>query len=688
MKPIGLSLCGLPRAAVVGMLAVVLGLTGLAAPVAAEPAGPNQSERHIALAVSSLLRREHLTKHAIDDEISQRCETIFLKMLDPWKLYFYQSDIDAFDKYKNDLDDMVKRGDVSFAYLVFKTFLARIDERVKMVDELLSSGHDFSVDEEMSIDKEAAAWSKTPQEARERWRKRIKYDLLLLKADKTEGQAAIDKLRQRYRSFAKRMHQTDNDELLEMFLTSFTSAFDPHTTYMSPASVENFEIAMKLELEGIGASLQSIDGYTVVNKIVPGGAADKDGRLKPEDKVVAVGQDEQGESVDVVDMKLSEVVKLIRGKEGTIVRLTVIPVGSTESKVYAIRRAKIELKDSEAKAKVFESGRKPDGSPCKIGVIDLPSFYMDMSGARRGLPDYKSTTRDVRAILEDFKKNGVDAVVLDLRRNGGGSLTEAINLTGLFIGEGPVVQVKDADGRVQPYFDLEPGMAWAGPLIVLTSKFSASASEILAGAIQDYGRGLVIGDHATHGKGTVQSLLDLGQQLFRVPNAPPMGALKITMQQFYRPLGESTQRRGVLADIELPALTTHLDVAEADLDFPLPFDQVEPMKFKSYGYVSPTIIEQLRRQSDQRIAQTEKFQQVRKNISRYLEQKARKTISLNEEKFLKERSEVNADKEEEKKIEELNNGSNQNTIERDYYLDEVLAIAADYLNLRLVAQAK
>ncbi len=688
MKSIGPSLCGPPRAAVAGMLAVVLGLTGLAAPVAAEPTGPNQSERHIALAVSSLLRREHLTKHAIDDEISQRCETIFLKMLDPWKLYFYQSDIDAFDKYKNDLDDMVKRGDVSFAYLVFKTFLARIDERVKMVDELLSSGHDFAVDEEMSIDKEAVAWSKTPQEARERWRKRIKYDLLLLKADKTEGQAAIDKLRQRYRSFAKRMHQTDNDELLEMFLTSFTSAFDPHTTYMSPASVENFEIAMKLELEGIGASLQSIDGYTVVNKIVPGGAADKDGRLKPEDKVVAVGQDERGESVDVVDMKLSEVVKLIRGKEGTIVRLTVIPVGSTESKVYSIRRAKIELKDSEAKAKVFESGRKPDGSSCKIGVIDLTSFYMDMSGARRGLPDYKSTTRDVRTILEDFKKNGVDAVVLDLRRNGGGSLTEAINLTGLFIGEGPVVQVKDADGRVQPYFDLEPGMAWAGPLIVLTSKFSASASEILAGAIQDYGRGLIIGDHATHGKGTVQSLLDLGQQLFRVPNAPPMGALKITMQQFYRPLGESTQGRGVLADIELPALTTHLDVAEADLDFPLPFDQVEPMKFKSYGYVSPAIIEQLRRQSDQRIAQTEKFQQVRKNISRYLEQKARKTISLNEEKFLKERAEVNADKEEEKKIEELNNSSNQNTIERDYYLDEVLVIAADYLNLRLVAQAK
>jgi carboxyl-terminal processing protease len=672
--------------------ALTVGAALLSPLVWAEPTGPTQSDRHVTVAVTSLLRREHLTKHALDDEISARCGDGYLKLLDPWKLYFYQSDIDAFNAFKTELDDMAKKGDVSFAHTVYKTFLERIDERVQMVEELLNATHDFTLDEEMPVDKDQMTWAKTPAEARERWRKRIKYDLLSLKADKSESdkpeeKSAVDKLRQRYRSFAKRMRQTSNEELLEMYLTSFTSSFDPHTSYMSPATVENFEIAMRLELEGIGAALQSVDGYTVVNKIVPGGAAEKDGRLKVEDKIVAVGQgeDASGEMVDIVDMKLSDVVKMVRGKENTKVRLAVVSVGSPEKKILTITRAKIELTDSEAKSEIFEAGRKSDGTAYRVGVIDLPSFYMDMAGARRGLPDFKSTTRDVRLILDDFNKKGVDAVVLDLRRNGGGSLTEAINTTGLFIGEGPVVQVKDADGRIQPYFDLDAGIAWAGPLVVVTSKFSASASEILAGAIQDYGRGLIVGDHATHGKGTVQSLLDLGQQLFRIPNAPPMGSLKITMQQFYRPSGESTQKRGVLADVELPSLTTHLDVAEADLDYPIPFDKVEPLNFKRYGYVTQTLGDQLRRLSEERCNSTEKFQTVRKNITRYLEQKARKTVTLNEEKFLAERADLNAEKEEEKKIEELNNG--KKSIERDFYLDEVLAITVDYLNLHQIARA-
>jgi carboxyl-terminal processing protease len=361
-------------------------------------------------------------------------------------------------------------------------------------------------------------------------------------------------------------------------------------------------------------------------------------------------------------------------------------VGSPEPKTIKITRAKIELKDSEAQKEIFPAGHKPDGTPFQVGVIDLPSFYMDMDGARRGLPDFRSTTRDVKQILENFNRKGVDAVVLDLRRNGGGSLTEAINLSGLFINEGPVVQVKDSDGRVQPYYDLDPGISWSGPLIVLTSKFSASASEILAGAIQDYGRGLIVGDHSTHGKGTVQSLLDIGQQLFRLPNSPPMGALKITMQQFYRPLGESTQKRGVLADIELPAITSHLDVGEADLDYPVAFDKVDPLNFKHFNYVTKAIVDQLRRLSDERCKLAEKFQQVRRNIERYEEQKARKTVTLNEDKFLKDRADLNAEKEEEKKFEEMSD-PNRTGIERDYYLAEVLAIAVDYLNLRQVAKA-
>ncbi len=673
------------------LLALALVQLAISAPKPSELTEPSARDRQITLAVVSLLGREHLSTHDLDDEISRRAFENFLKVLDPMKVYFYQSDIDAFRNYEDRLDDMARRGDISFAYLVFKTFLQRIDERVAVIDQLLDLEHDFTVDEHMVVDRDEARYATSPEEARERWRKRIKYDLLVLLADEKEGKEgedAVDRLRRRYHSFANRMRQTDGDELLEMYLSSLTMAYDPHTNYMSPSTLENFEIMMRLNLEGVGASLQSVDGYTVVKKIIPGGAADRQGELKVEDRVVGVGQGNEGEIVDVVDMKLSDVVALIRGKRGTVVRLEVTPADSTTRKTIRIERDRIELTDSEAKGKVFEAGRRPDGQPYKIGVIDLPSFYMDMAGARLGLPDFKSTTRDVRNILDGFRRDGVDAVVLDLRRNGGGSLTEAISLTGLFIPEGPVVQVKDSEGRVQPYHNLDPNMAWKGPLVVVVSKFSASASEILAGAIQDYGRGLVIGDYATHGKGTVQSLMDLGQQLFRIPNAPPMGALKVTMQQFYRPNGDSTQKRGVVADVEIPSLITHLDVAEGDLDFPVEFDKIEPLQFKRFSYVDPAVRDLLQRRSEERCANSEDFDKVRKNIVRYKEQKARKHVTLNKEKFLAERAELNAEREQQKQLEELADPNGATEIKRDYYLDEALAITVDFLNARQLAQAR
>ena len=348
-------------------------------------------------------------------------------------------------------------------------------------------------------------------------------------------------------------------------------------------------------------------------------------------------------------------------------------------KVVKITRAKIELKDSEARGVIFEDGKKEDGKPFKVGVIDLPSFYMDMEAAREG-GDFKSTTRDVKRILDDFNAKGVEALVLDLRKNGGGSLTEAINLTGLFIDEGPVVQVKDPDGRVQHYDDLDRGMVWKGPLVVLTSKFSASASEILAGAIQDYNRGLIIGDTSTHGKGTVQSLLDLGPQMFRIQNPPNLGALKITMQQFYRPNGDSTQQRGVLADIVLPSITDHMDISEADLDFSMAFDKVPSAQFDKYDVVAPKLISSLKDMSQGRREQSADFGKLLKNIDRYMEQKLKKEIPLNEEKFLAQRAELDADKEEEKTFEAQANGSEE-VVKRDYYFNEVMAITLDYLRL-------
>jgi len=662
------------------VLAAVSGLSLFVQGSWADLKGPTPADHNISLAVAQLLKQQHLSKHPLDDEISQRCLKMFLKTLDPMKVYFTQADIDQFSQQKNDLDDLVKKGDIGFAYLVFQRFLERIDERVKLVDELLPLPQDFTVDEDMITDPDKLSYAKTNADVRDIWRKRIKYDLLVLKSDKTEGQEAIDKLSRRYHSFAKRMHQTDNDELLEMFLTSLTTSYDPHTTYMSPGSLENFEIMMRLNLEGIGAALQFTDGYTVVTNVIKGGAADKDGRLKPKDKVVGVGQGENGEIEDVVDMKLNDVVKKIRGHRGTTVRLKVIPVDGTEPKIYNIVRAQIELKDSEARSQVFEEGKKLDGTTYKVGVINLPSFYMDMEGAREGVEDYKSTTRDVAKLLKKFNDEHVDVVVVDLRDNGGGSLTESINLTGLFIDTGPVVQVKDSDGRVQHYDDTEKGMTWKGPLVVLTNKFSASASEIFAGAIQDYKRGLVIGDKATHGKGTVQSLLDLGQRLFRLPNAPQLGALKITMQQFYRPSGESTQERGVLADIVLPSLKSQLDVGESNLDYAVKFDRVDKVKFNSYNLVNSELIADLSTSSAQRVANSEEFKKELQRIGRYNEQKERKRVSLNEKKFLADRAELNAEKEEEKEFEQAND-PDRPVVKRDYYFNEAMAITLDYAKL-------
>lgn len=646
---------------------------------AAELTAPDGNDVQIAQMVTRFLRQEHLSRRNLDDEISQRALKNFLDSLDPLKFYFTQEDVSEFLQRKNDIDDLVRRGDIRLGYTIYNRYLRRLDERVALVERILATDLDFTESERMATDGDTINYPRTPEEIYQRWKQRVKFDLLVLKADdKLEGKAAVDRVLRRYRSLAKRMHQTDSDELLEMYLTAVTTSYDPHTTYMSPSTYDNFLIQMRLNLEGIGAALQVEDGYTVVNKIIPGGAADKAGQLKPEDRIVSVGQDANGEMVDVVDMKLGDVVKLIRGPAGSIVRLGVLVGGSGEKKIYQIKRAKIELKDSEARSVVFQEGRKADGTPYRVGVIELPSFYMDMEGARRNLRDYKSTTRDVRRILDQFRQQAIDVVVLDLRRNGGGSLTEAIDTTGLFINKGPVVQIKEPNGQVSHYDDTELGVAWPGPLVVLTSKLSASASEILAGAIQDYRRGIVVGDAATHGKGTVQSLLDVGQQVFAIANPPSMGALKITMQQFYRPSGDSTQKRGVLADIALPALTTHMDIGEEDLDFAVEFDRVPPAQYSDYRMVTPEVIKRLRAASDQRIAASEDFQKLQRNIAQYKKQKAEKWVPLNAEEFAARRAELDASQEEEQIFEEKTQG-NDEVVKRDFYFNEVIAVSLDYV---------
>lgn len=648
-----------------------------ATPVAPQP-GTN--DRHIAVAVRRHLEREHFLRRPIDDGIARLWFDAFLESLDPMKVYFLESDVEEFRLERDALDDAVKRGDVAFAYKVLERFLQRIDERGPVIDRLIDSTHDFTKQESIVIDREATAWAKSEAELEDAWRKRIKYDLLVQKMEETPLEEAKDKLHRRYKSFAKRMHQMTADELLETYLSSLTASFDPHTSFMSPGTLENFEIGMRLQLDGIGAQLKSEDGYTTIVELTPGGAADRDGRLKAKDRVVGVGQGRDGEITDTVDMNLNEVVKLIRGKRGTLVRLKVIPVGETAPKVYDITRDKIELKDAEARGEVIEHGKKADGSPYRLGVINLPSFYMDMAGAQQGQAEYKSSTRDTERLLADFRQQGIDCVVLDLRNNGGGSLPEAIKLTGLFIDRGPVVQIKDADQQVRPYDDVDPGVAWDGPLVVLTNKFSASASEILAGAIQDYGRGLIVGDDATHGKGTVQSLLDLGRQLFRrFDNAPSLGAIKITMQQFYRPSGASTQLEGVKSDVTLPSITTHLPVGESDLDHAIPFDRVPAAQFDSESRITKGVVEALQSRSSARVAADEKFKELAGDIARYQKRKDEKTLSLVESEFERQWNEGKAaEKEEEERLEKAE-FSARPVVERNYYFDEAMNVVVDYL---------
>ena len=498
-----LALRPLTLIAILALMAVVVG---------AQAPAPTNEDQETAKTVVDLLERQHMARPVIDDEIAVKWCNNFLKDLDPQKFYFLKADIAEFQKEAKNLDDQIREGNIDFARRVFERFLQRNDERYQTVQELLKQKFDFTTDEYLTDDPDKIDYSVDKKEADERWRKKIKLDLLQLRADKTEEGEAIRKLSVRYKDRNRMFHQFDSSELLEVYLSSLTRTFDPHSSYLSAKNLEDMlNQQLHLSLEGIGASLRSEDGYAVVTEIVPGMAADKDGRLQPEDKIVGI-QKENGEETDLVEKKLSDVVRFIRGPRGTKVRLIIQPSGTKERKVYELTRERIELKEQHAKGKILET--KNSGKELKIGVINLPAFYGDTMAILRGDPNAVSATADCRKILSDFKAAGVDAVVVDLRDNGGGLLEEAKTLSGLFIDTGPVVQVKEVFG-VKHLDDDDEGTAWDGPLVVLINKLSASASEIFAGVIKDYGRGLIIGDTSTFGKGTVQSIVQIGDHTRR-----------------------------------------------------------------------------------------------------------------------------------------------------------------------------
>ncbi len=649
---------------------------------------PGKDDHLLAQMVCEILQDGHVTQPKIGDEISRRLFNRFLKDLDPSKSYFLKSDIDEFKKQETELDDMLLKGDVSFAYKVYARFLERIRQRLTLIEELVKENYDYTVKEYLDADFAKIDYPGNDQELRDRWRKRIKFDLLRerLGTKPLPDAEARQKVRERYQGFVKRMKQLDNYDLMEIYLTSLAESLDPHGAYMSPNTLDDFEITMRLRLEGIGALLREENGHTIVVETVPGGAAAKDGRLKPNDKIIAVAPG-NGKYVDVIDMKLRDVVKLIRGPKGTKVELKVVPANKIEPMIYELTRQQIEIKSQAARSEIIEQPGKDNGKPIRIGVIGLPSFYA--AGPGKDVGEIKSATEDVRRILKDFKTRGVDGVILDMRNNPGGFLTEAVALAGLFIDQGPVVQVKGTGARVKRLDDPEKGVVYDGPLLVLVNRNSASAAEIVAATLQDYGRALIVGDSATHGKGTVQAVIDLGDQV--QPARPgKLGALRLTLQMFYRVNGDSTQNRGVLSDVVLPSISEYLSTPEKDMDYALPFDKVKPADHQDTGMVSAELKTVLKTRSGERVQASKDFAKLAQDVERLKVVLKRKSMPLSEPELKEQLKREEAEKTEQDKSgvdPELKVDDPVYKFPRNFVSDEILNIMGDLLQRQKLAPA-
>ncbi len=629
--------------------------------------------------VAEMVSLRHINHPQIDDDIALRLLNRYIEVWDPQKLYFLQSDIDLFRASSNVLDDQIRAGDVEFASTVFERYKLRMLEREPLIDQQIDAEHNFTVDESMVLDPDDLNWATSVDELSERWRKRIKFDLLILKMDDTEVADAKERLHKRYQRNRTLLEQTEGHEVLELYLSSMTHCLDPHSSYMSPQTLEDFQIQMRLQLQGIGARLKYDDGYTVVEEVIKGGAAAADGNLVKGDKIIGVDPDGPGNEVlvDVVEMKLSKVVEKIRGPKGTKVLLQVKKeAGGVEN--YTMTRQTVKLTEQEVKGKIINSGDWINGRQAKIGVLNIPSFYRDFSAASQG-GDFKSTSRDVKKVLAQFREEGVDSLIVDLRWNGGGALSEAIEVSGLFIPKGPVVQVREPNNAVTPYLDEDPDMYWRKPMVVVCNRLSASASEIFAGAIKDYRRGIVVGDKTTHGKGTVQNVMNVTSRMALF--GPDRGALKLTISKFYRVNGDSTQNKGVVSDIILPSILNERDIGEDSLDNALAFDRIQRSSYLPFNdYVSDGLMARLNQESANRVKNERDFQKVSSNIERYTARKNRKTISLNEEVLRKEEEELEREREEE---EETIKKASGNDDEKDIFADnfynrELLNITLDY----------
>ncbi len=601
---------------------------------------PNKLHSKVDKIVTTLLTRYHYKKIDLNDSLSSIIFDNYLKSLDYNRVYFLQSDIKNFEKYRFMLDDYLLSGNLDVPFDIFNTYKQRMYTRVNYIKKRMKSEFDYSINENFTPKRKDAEWAKSETELNEIWRKRLKNDALNKNLKKEDWEKTSKTLTDRYKRFHKIILQYKDEDVFQLYMNAFATAIDPHTSYFSPITSENFDISMSLTLEGIGASLMNKDDYTTIARIIPAGPAAKSENLFENDRIVAVAQGRDGEMVDIVGWRLDDVIKLIRGKKGTVVRLAILRADATldmPTDELILVRDKIKLEEQAASSKVIKLEEM--GKTFKFGVIEIPAFYIDFEAARKGDPEYKSTTRDVKKLITKLKKDNVDGIIVDLRNNGGGSLQEAVELTGLFVEEGPVVQVKSSNGKVEVDKDPDKNLFTNKPLAVLINRYSASASEIFAGAIQDYGRGIIVGEQ-TYGKGTVQNLIDLNR--FMPTKDNELGKLKITIAKFYRITGSSTQKLGVIPEIEFPSIPRD-DFGEASRPSALVWDQIPSTVYKKYGDLSiyfPTLI----KKHKERIANNLEFHYLNEDIKEYNIRKEKENYSLNKDVRQKER-----DKNEEQK---------------------------------------
>jgi len=676
-------------AAVLAMTALVLaGSVQAPASTSLLPAGaiaPTDPQRATARKIGRILEEAHYSRAALDDKMSEVIYQRYLESLDGQKSYFLQSDINDFNAYRFLFDDMIRTGDIDPAYLIFARFQQRNHERIQHAIALLSTEPDWTVNESFDFDRSKASWLSDQAALDELWRKRVKNDALSLMLTGKPWPEVADLLKKRYERVLKRVDQVSPDDVFENLMNAYARAFDPHSSYFSPRSSEEYRIQMSLNYEGIGASLQIIDDYVTIMSVLEGGPAAVAGTLTVNDRITGVGQGKDGGFQDVIGWRLDDVVQLIRGKAGTLVRLQILPAGAgpgAPEKVLEFTRNQVTLEAQAAHKEVKNVAR--NGKVYKIGVITVPGFYRDVAAESAGDKNYRSTTRDVAKLLKELKSENIDGLVLDLRNDGGGYLPEATELTGLFIDHGPVVQVRDTTGRLEVLDDPQSMPTYDGPLAVLVDRLSASASEIFAGAIQDYHRGLILGQ-TTFGKGTVQSLMPLD----RFSSKPTSGQLTVTIGKFYRVTGESTQHRGVQPDVALASAIDTKEIGESALESALPWDRIAGVPFKtSAGTAAAPPIAALATEEDARAQIDPDYKWLKSDIAALDSVREQKTVSLNLKVRREERTRIDKERLERensrraaknlpayKSVEELDKAKDTT----DVVLDQASQVMADVL---------